>query len=105
VILIAPREEAKVDHGSGPTVRDPESRKYRWMRLIVMTLGYSRKSVRPLTWCSSTRVRAELHEQVFRRLGRAVRAAMLGASCFSANYASFIGSFRAGSVMASIFTA
>jgi transposase len=53
VILTAPGEEAQVDYGTGPMVRDPESRKYRRTRLFVMTLGCSRKSVRRVpktTW-------------------------------------------------------
>src|SRR5262249_42442507 len=44
VILTAPGEEAQVDYGKGPMVRDPHSGKYRRTRLFVMTLGYSRKS-------------------------------------------------------------
>jgi transposase len=73
VILTPPGEEAQVDYGSGPMVRDPHSGKYRRTRLFVMTLGCSRKSVRLLLWRSSARVWAELHEQAFRRLGGAVR--------------------------------
>ena len=38
-----------------------------------MTLGYSRKSVRLLTFRSSSRIWAELHEKAFRRLGGAPR--------------------------------
>src|SRR5207245_11304095 len=55
-------EEAQVDYGSGPMVRDPQSGKYRRTRLFVLTLGNSRKSVRLLVWRSSTRIWAELHE-------------------------------------------
>ncbi len=73
VIETAPGEEAQVDYGDGPMVRHPETGKYRRMRLFVMTLGYSRKSVRLLTWKSSSRLWAELHERAFRRLGGAVR--------------------------------
>ena len=51
-------------------VRDPDSGKYRRTRLFVLTLGYSRKSVRLLVFRSSARVWAELHEKAFRRLGR-----------------------------------
>jgi transposase len=40
----------------------------------VLTLGYSRKAVRILTWNSNTRVWAELHERAFRRLGGTPRA-------------------------------
>jgi len=65
IILTAAGEEAQVDYGSGPMVRDPQSGKYRRTRLFVLTLGYSRKSVRLLVWRSSSRVWAELHEQAF----------------------------------------
>jgi transposase len=73
VIVTAPGEEGQVDYGDGPMVRDPETRKYRRTRLFIMTLGYSRKSVRLLTWRSSSRIWAELHERAFRRLGGAVK--------------------------------
>src|SRR5208283_355932 len=77
VIVTAAGQEAQVDYGTGPMVRDPESRKYRRTRLFVMTLGCSRKSVRPLTFRSSSRIWAELHEQAFRRLGGATRIVVL----------------------------
>jgi len=77
VIETAPGEEAQVDYGSGPMVRDPLSSKYRRTRLFVMTLGHSRKSVRLLVFRSSSRVWAELHEQAFRRLGGATRVVVL----------------------------
>jgi hypothetical protein len=67
VIITAPGEEAQVDYGSGPMVRDPANGKYRRMRLFVLTLGYSRKAVRLLVFQSSSRVWAELHEKAFRR--------------------------------------
>jgi hypothetical protein len=56
VIETAPGEELQVDYGTGPMVRDPHTGKYRRTRLFVLTLGYSRKSVRfvvlqkPLYW-------------------------------------------------------
>jgi hypothetical protein len=59
VIVTAPGQEAQVDYGTGPMVRDPETRKYRRTRLFVMTLGCSRKSVRLLTFRSSARIWAE----------------------------------------------
>jgi len=71
VIETAPGQEAQVDYGDGPMVRDPRTGKYRRTRLFVLTLGFSRKSVRLLTWRSSSRIWAELHEQAFRRLGGA----------------------------------
>lgn len=77
IILTAPGQEAQVDYGSGPMVRDPQSGKYRRTRLFVLTLGYSRKSVRLLTWRSSARIWAELHEQAFRRLGGCTRVVVL----------------------------
>jgi len=77
IILTTPGEEAQVDYGSGPMVRDTQSGKYRRTRLFVLTLGFSRKSVRLLTWRSSVRIWAELHEKAFRRLGGCVRVVVL----------------------------
>jgi transposase len=77
VIVTAPGEEGQVDYGDGAMVRHPLTRKYRRTRLFVFTLGYSRKSVRLLTFASSTRRWAELHEETFRRLGGAVRVVVL----------------------------
>jgi transposase len=77
VILTAPGEEAQVDYGDGPMVRDPLSGKYRRVRLFVMTLGYSRKSVRLLTFASSSSIWCELHEKAFRRLGGTTRVVVL----------------------------
>jgi len=77
VIVTAPGEEGQVDYGEGPMVRHPVTGKYRRTRLFVFTLGYSRKSVRLLTFQSSTRRWAELHEEAFRRLGGAVRVVVL----------------------------
>src|ERR1700674_4282822 len=77
IILTPMGEEAQVDYGSGPMVRDPQSGKYRRTRLFVLTLGYSRKSVRLLVWRSSSRVWAELHEKAFRRLGGSPKVVVL----------------------------
>ena len=77
VIETAPGEEAQVDYGTGPMVRDPQSGKYRRTRLFVLTLGHSRKSVRLLVFRSSSRVWAELHEKAFRRLGGVTRVVVL----------------------------
>jgi len=74
VIVTSVGEEGQVDYGTGPMVRHPVTRKYRRTRLFVFTLGYSRKSVRLLTFASSTRRWAELHEETFRRLGGAISA-------------------------------
>jgi transposase len=77
IILTGPGEEVQVDYGEGPMVRDPQTGKYRRTRLFVMTLGYSRKTVRLLTFRSSTRTWAELHETAFRRLGGSCRVVVL----------------------------
>jgi transposase len=77
VITTAPGEEAQVDYGEGPMVRDPATGKYKRTRLFVLTLGYSRKAVRLLVWRSSVQIWAELHEQAFRRLGGTVKVIIL----------------------------
>ncbi len=77
VITSAPGEEAQVDYGTGPMVRYPSTGKYRRTRLFVLTLGYSRKCVRLLTWKSSSKIWCELHERAFRRLGGAPKLLVL----------------------------
>lgn len=78
VITTAPGEEAQVDYGGdGPMVREAPGGKYRRTRLFVLTLGYSRKSVRLLVWRSSVQTWCELHECAFRRLGGTVRVIVL----------------------------
>jgi len=77
IIITAPGEEAQVDYGDGPMVRDPQTGKYRRTRLFVMTLGCSRKAVRLLSFRSSSRIWAELHETAFRRLGGSCRLVVL----------------------------
>jgi transposase len=77
VITTAPGEEAQVDYGGGPMVRHPHTGKYRRTQLFVLTLGYSRKSVRLIVWRSSTQTWAELHERAFRRLGGTTRVMVL----------------------------
>jgi transposase len=54
-------------------VRDADSGKYRRTRLFVLTLGYSRKAVRLLSFRSSSQIWAELHEKAFQRLGGVTR--------------------------------
>jgi transposase len=71
VIQTEPGVEGQVDYGDGPMVRDPQTGKYRRTRLFILTLGYSRKAARFLTWRSSSQIWAELHERSFRRLGGA----------------------------------
>jgi hypothetical protein len=77
VIETAPGEEAQVDYGDGPLVRDPLTGKYRRMRWFVLTLGYSRKSVRLLGFRSSSQTWAALHQKAFRRLGGSTRVGVL----------------------------
>src|SRR5271166_5756618 len=77
VILTGPGEESQVDYGTGAMVRDAQTRKYRRTRLFVMVLGCSRKAARFLTFRSSSRIWAELHEKAFRRLGGATRVVVL----------------------------
>jgi transposase len=77
VITTAPGEEGQVDYGGGPMVRDPNSGRYRRTRQFVFTLAWSRKSVRLLTFGSSSRIWAELHEKAFARLGGAPRTVVL----------------------------
>ena len=69
VIQTRPGEESQVDYSDGPMVRHPELGKYRRARLFLLTLAHSRKAVRLLSWKSSSRIWAQLHEQAFRRLG------------------------------------
>src|SRR5579872_6737188 len=77
VIRTAPGEESQVDYGTGAMVRDPQTRKYRRTRLFVMVLGCSRKAVRFLTFRSSSRIWAELHQRALRRLGGATQVVVL----------------------------
>src|SRR5437879_9055874 len=58
-------------------VRHPGTGKYRRTRLFVFTLGFSRKSVRLLTFASSAQRWAALHEETFRRLGGTVDVVVL----------------------------
>ena len=77
VIATRPGEESQVDYGDGPMVRDAKTGKYRRTRLFLLTLAHSRKAVRLLTWKSSTKIWAQLHEQAFRRLGGATATVVL----------------------------
>jgi transposase len=78
VVITTPAgEEGQVDYGDGPMVRDPSTGKYRRTRLFVLTLGYSRKSVRLLVWRSTAQIWSELHERAFRRLGGTMKIIVL----------------------------
>ena len=80
VIETAPGEEAQVDYGTGPMVRDPQTGKYRRTRLFVMTLGHSRKAVRLLVFRSSTQTWAELAREGFPQIGRSHACGRAGQS-------------------------
>jgi transposase len=56
MIVTVPGQEAQVDYGEGPIVREAQTEKYRRARLFVLTLGYSRKSVRLLTMRSNSQI-------------------------------------------------
>lgn len=73
VIETEPGYEAQVDYGEGPLAFDPNVGRYRGTRLFVLTLGWSRKCVRLLTFASSALIWAGLHERAFRRLGGSPR--------------------------------
>ncbi len=77
VIVTAPGEEAQADYGTGPLVRDPQTGKYRRTRLFVLTLGFSRKCVRLLSFQSSSRIWGEFHETAFRRMGGVPKVVVL----------------------------
>jgi transposase len=69
-IETGPGQEAQVDYGEGPLVRDP-ARGGRLVRtrLFVLTLGWSRKAVYMLALSSSSEEWCSLHERAFRALG------------------------------------
>ncbi len=77
MIVTAPGEEGQVDYGDGPMVRHRALGSTAARGSSSSPSGYSRKSVRLLTFESSTRRWAELHEESFRRLGGAVRVVVL----------------------------
>src|SRR6185503_15174770 len=72
IILTAAGEEAQVDYGTGPMVRDPQSGKYKRTRLFVMTLGCSRKSVRLIVFRSSSQSTLQRRAGALRSGGDAV---------------------------------
>ena len=60
-----PGEEAQVDYGQGAKTLGDKG-KYQRPRLFVMTLKYSGRSFRKVTWKSSQETWARLHEEAFR---------------------------------------
>jgi len=63
-----PGEEAQVDYGQGAKTLGDKG-KYQRPRLFVMTLKYSGRSFRKVSWQSSQEVWARLHEEAFRYFG------------------------------------
>ena len=69
-IETGPGQEAQVDYGEGPLVRDPgRGGRLVRTRLFVLTLGWSRKAVYLLALSSSGEEWCSLHERAFRALG------------------------------------
>jgi transposase len=76
VLESLPGEEAQVDYGQGALTRLP-SGKYRRPWLFVMTLKYSGKSFRKVTWKADQQSWARLHEEAFRTFGGSVQYVVL----------------------------
>lgn len=68
VLEFLPAEEAQVDYGQGALTRCANG-KYRRPYLFVMTLKYSGKSFRKVTWKTDQQIWAQLHEQAWRSFG------------------------------------
>jgi transposase len=76
VLEFLPAEEAQVDYGQGALTRCANG-KYSRPYLFVMTLKYSGKSFRKVTWKTSQQIWAQLHEQAWRSFGGATRYVVL----------------------------
>ena len=74
VLDALPGEEAQVDFGQGAPTR-LANEKYRKPYLFVMTLNYLGKSFRKVVWKADQETWVRLHEEAFRALGGAPRAA------------------------------
>jgi len=73
VIETTPGEEAQVDYGEGPMVRDANTGKYRRMRIVRDDAGPQPEVGSPAGVPLQHAAWAELHEKAFRRLGGATR--------------------------------
>jgi hypothetical protein len=78
VILMAPGEQAQVDFGEGPMVREPHSGKCRRTRLFVLTLGAAANP--SACWCSDPVHRSG---PSYTRRRSAVLEASPGSSCWT----------------------
>ena len=76
VLEFLPGEEAQVDYGQGALTRCANG-KYRRPYLFVMTLKYSGKCFRKVTWKTSQQIWAQLHEQAWRSFGGTSRYVVL----------------------------
>jgi transposase len=68
VLEFMPGEEAQVDYGQGALTLFADG-KYKRPYLFVMTMKYSGKSFRKVTWKTSQEIWAKLHEEAFRSFG------------------------------------
>ena len=68
VLEFLPAEEAQVDYGQG-ALTEHKPGKYKRPYLFVMTMKYSGKSFRKVTWKTSQQIWARLHEEAFRYFG------------------------------------
>jgi transposase len=76
VLEFLPGEEAQVDYGEGALTRYTNG-KLRRPYLFVMTLKFSGKCFRKVTWKTSQQIWAQLHEQAWRSFGGSCRYVVL----------------------------
>jgi transposase len=76
VLEFLPGEEAQVDYGQGALTRTANG-KYRRPYLFVMTLKYSGKSFRKVSWKTDQQIWAHLHEQAWRAFGGSTQYVVL----------------------------
>jgi transposase len=76
VLEYLPAEESQVDYGQGALTRGANG-KYRRPYLFVMTMKYSGKCFRKVTWKTSQEIWAQLHEQAWRAFGGTARYVVL----------------------------
>lgn len=76
VLEFLPGEEAQVDYGQGALTRTANG-KYSRPYLFVMTLKYSGKSFRKVSWKTDQQIWAQLHEQAWRSFGGSSRYVVL----------------------------
>jgi transposase len=77
ILEFIPGEECQVDYGQGALTLHPTTGKYKRPYLFVMTLAYSGKAFRKVTWKTDQQIWAALHEQAFRTFGGSVQYVVL----------------------------